>query len=40
MTESEEVYEPPVVVEIGGFAEKTHGAGSVYPEGAVFLLTL
>lgn len=34
------VYEPPALIEVGDFAEETHGAGSRYPEGAVFLLTL
>jgi hypothetical protein len=28
-----ETYEPPALVEVGGFLEQTMGAGYVYPEG-------
>jgi hypothetical protein len=33
--EKETVYEPPVLVEIGDFADETHGQGLMFTEGEV-----
>ncbi|MFE7115650.1 lasso RiPP family leader peptide-containing protein [Streptomyces sp. NPDC057654] len=32
--EPDDVYEPPLLAEVGGFAERTQGVGSEAPEGA------